>query len=42
MKGLSWDHPRLWGWGPGLGPVERVSWAEPLLFSAWNLGEVPP
>lgn len=42
MKGPSWDHPRLWGGGPGLGPVGRVSWAEPLLFSAWNLGEVPP
>ena len=42
MKGLSWDHPRLWGGRPGLGPVGRVSWAEPLLFSAWIRGEVPP
>lgn len=42
MKGLSWDHPRLWGGRPGLGPVGCVSWAEPLLFSAWNRGEVPP
>ena len=42
MKGLSWDHPRLWGGRPGLGPVGRVSWAEPLLFSVWNRGEVPP
>ena len=41
MKGLSWDHPRLWGGRPGLGPVGCVSWAEPLLFSAWNRGEEP-